>query len=241
MFLKLFIFFLFVFLQTLSFSQTIDSLRGTKFIITTLPPFISWDIVPCTNYNIGTEIYIKNRKSLYVNVGYLESGATNDWLSLNQLGTKGVKIQIEGKHYFNKRDLIEPLILAFCPHIFQYKTKNRLNTGYYFALHSTIQQTQTKREEILNEYSSNSISNIYKVNRSVFAINGVFGYTCLKKYFLVIDYAVGPGIRLVYSNSKNNLGYDNNTLQSSKYFSRFDDDLHLGFNLVYQIRIGFGN
>ena len=75
------------------------------------------------NINIGTELYLGNRRSVYVNAGVIRSYMNAiAWLKSNDKKTRGVRLQAEGRYYLNKRKIVEPAILAFWPHMFQFNT-----------------------------------------------------------------------------------------------------------------------
>ena len=150
-----------IFLMTISFSiysQTSDTLKAKRVIITTsLTDYLPTIKLNTGNFNIGSEIYLKDRKSIYANFGLIKSyGQPRGLLSISSLSTQGMKIQIEGRQYLNLHKIFEPAILLFWPHIFQYKSQTLPNTGYYVAIHSSYQWTATKRQETVVDYIDNN-------------------------------------------------------------------------------------
>lgn len=146
------------------------------------------------NFNIGAEINLKGRKSLAVNLGYIESyGPQSGWFVICTKSNKGIKIQLEGRHYINKHKLIEPLILLFWPMIFQYNSRENSHTGYYIAVSTLYQLTLTEREKNVNNYT---------VVRNIIGIYPKFGYNAIKKFGFVIDISFGLGIQYIESHSR---------------------------------------
>ncbi|NOU48151.1 MAG: hypothetical protein HOO86_13970 [Bacteroidales bacterium] len=195
------------------------------------------------NFNIGTEFVLKDRKSLYANIGiirsYSQNAAVERWFNIPSISTKGIKLQIEGRHYLGKHKIFEPAVLLFWPHIFQYKTQTQANTGYYVALASMYQYTATEREEGIDYYNPLYVheQNIYTVYRNAVGLNVKFGYQCIKKYGLVVDYAVGLGGQYISSISANKFG--NNDDKDVFLNKPFDEGAGFYPMLTYQIRIGW--
>jgi hypothetical protein len=236
-------------------AQQEDTLKSRQLILTT--SILEYLPIPLNsgNFNIGTEFMLKDRKSLSANIGIIRSYSQNadgDWLHLSSqnllyissLNTKGLRLQIEGRHYLGKQKMFEPAVLLFWPHIFQYKTQTQANTGYYVALASTYQYTATDREESIDYYIPDSPydlyvykQNIYTVYRNAVGLNVKFGYQCIKKYGLVVDYAVGLGGQYISSNSANKFG--NNDDKDLFRNKTFDDGAGFYPMLTYQIRIGW--
>lgn len=231
-----------------AYAQPADSLKAKRIIITTsvleyLPTFK----LNTGTFNIGTEIYLKNRKSVYASFGLIKSyGQSGGWFSVSSRRTQGLKIQVEGRHYFNRHKIVEPAILLFWPHIFQYKSQALPNTGYYFAVHSSCQWTATDRQETVVDYIDNNPfpnsthykQNIYTVERNVYGLNLKFGYQCIKKCGLTVDYSVGLGGQYISSSSGNKLGTNkDNDIPWKKLF-----DSGTGFypDIIYQVRLGWG-
>lgn len=239
--------------SVLTYSQTIDSSRAKRIIVTTsVLEYFPTIKLNTGNFNIGTEIYLKNRKSLYANFGLIKSyGQSSGWFSVSSQSTQGLKIQVEGRHYLNIRKIFEPAILLFWPHIFQYKSQALPNTGYYVALHSSYQWTTSDRQETVVDYIDNNPfpnsthykQNIYTVDRNVYGINIKLGYQCIKKYGLTIDYAVGLGGLFIASHSTNRIGADTDWPNSDKDYPSnklFDKGTGFSPNLIYQVRLGWG-
>ncbi|MEO0075894.1 MAG: hypothetical protein ABIK31_07345 [candidate division WOR-3 bacterium] len=236
-----------------TYSQSTDSLKAKQIIITTsLTDYLPTIQLNTGNFNIGTEIYLKNKKSIFANIGVIKSyGQSGGLLGISSISTQGLKIQVEGRHYLNKHKIFEPAILLFWPHIFQYKSQKLQNTGYYVAVNSFYQWTATDRQETVVAYidnnpfpnSSHYKQNIYTVNRNVIGLNILFGYQCIKKCGLTVDYSVGLGGQFISSSSSNRIGTDTNWPNSEKeYLSNKLFDKGTGFspNFIYQVRLGWG-
>lgn len=236
-----------------SFSQTADSLHFSRVIISTSAlEYIPSLKLNTGNFNIGSEIFLKKNKSVYINAGVVKSyGPARGYFSIPSQNTKGYRIQFEGRHYLNKHRIFEPAVLLFWPHIFQYKSRALPNTGYYIALHSSFQFTTTERDETVIDYIDdkpylNSIhykQNVYSVDREVYGLSIKVGYQCVKRCGLTIDYSVGLGGIFISSNSRNRLGADTFDLSTNEdYPSKklFDEGTGFAPNIVYQVRIGWG-
>ena len=187
------------------------------------------------NFNIGAEINLKGRKSLAVNLGYIESyGPQSGWFIISTKSNKGIKIQIEGRHYLNKHELIEPLILLFWPMIFQYNSRESSHTGYYIAVSTLYQLTLTEREKNVNNYT---------VVRNIIGIYPKFGYKAIKKFGFVIDISFGLGIRYIESHSHGKTG--KNSDQELPFIfvflpnKLFDSGSGLFPGFLYTLKIGW--
>lgn len=202
------------------------------------------------NFNIGTEIYVGKSKSLLVNVGLIRSyGPSTGLLSITSIKTTGWSVQLEGRHYFRRRKIIEPAILLFWPHIFQYHTKNLNNTGYYVSIQTGYQSTSTERPETVVDFIDNNPfpntthykKNIYHVERYIIRLNCLVGYQCIKRHGLTVDYAVGLGGQFISSFSINRLGPDNNWPNSEREISNkfFDHGNAMVPTFVYRVRLGW--
>jgi len=228
-----------------------DSLKSKNITITTslfdyFPNKLNTGI-----FNLEAELYLKNKKSIAVNVGFIRSyGPSGSWLQISSLYTQGMKIQVEGKFYLNKRKIFQPAILLFWPHIFQYQTKELENTGYYMATNVVYQNTKTDRQEtIIDNIDNNPFPNSYHykknnytVNRNVYGLNVKIGYQCIKRYRLTVDYAVGLGIQYISSNSKNRVGTDQSWPNSENDFpwkKLFDNGASIVPNFIYQLKLGW--
>lgn len=233
-------------LSSTSFSQSKDSLSFKRIAITTS----LFDYVPmalnASTINIGTEIYLKNRRSIGLNLGYISSyGTSGGYLQVSALSTKGIKVQVEGKQYLNRRKIFQPAIFLFWPHIFQFKSQNLQNTGYYVAANVSYQNTKTKREETVVDYiddlpypnHTHYKTNIYTVDRNVYALNVKFGYNCIKKCGFTVDYAVGLGAQYISSSSKNRMGTNSDLDVYGKKLFDHGDGIYPGF--IYQVKLGW--
>ena len=106
----------FLLINTNGFSQNLDSIKVKKFTITTsVLDYASVLFFNATNYNLEIAKSFKNRKSVHVNLGYIKSfapivdkGFVNFTIPTS-IGTKGYKLQFEGRHYLNKHKLFEPV------------------------------------------------------------------------------------------------------------------------------------
>ncbi|MBA3663029.1 MAG: DUF3575 domain-containing protein [Bacteroidetes bacterium] len=245
-----------IFVAGLSFitlSQSPDSLRPKRIIVTTsVFEYIPTIKLNTGNFNIGTDIYLSRRKSIYFNCGYIKSfSPAQGLLSISSLNTQGIKMQVEGRHYFRRHKMVQPAILLFWFHIFQYNTQTLSNTGYYTALHTSFQRTATDRQETVVDFINNNPFpntthtklNIYTVNRNAYSVNIKFGYQCIKKCGLTVDYSVGLGAAFISSNSKNRLGSDTDWPHSEQDFPMtklFDKGTCFYPNVLYQLRLGWG-
>lgn len=238
----------------ISYSQIKDSLKIQSLnITTTICDYYSMIGTNAYNFNLGSEIYIKNRNSLALNFGLIKSFEPSKGIfSIYSLKTKGFKFQTEYKHYFGKHQLFQPAIILFWPHILQYHTKKMENSGYYYSFQMAFQQTSTKRDESIFDYindwpypnTSYYKNNFYTVERTVYRMNLKIGYQCVKINGLTIDYAIGLGVKYLDSFTKNQINKSESWPQNEK-------DLIIGHKLfekghgfypdvVHQFKIGFG-
>jgi hypothetical protein len=238
-------------LTTLSYSKSKDSLSFKRFTVTTnlvdyVPTMLNTSCI-----NIGTEVYVKNKKSIGLSIGYIKSnGPSSGYLQLSALSTTGMKVQLEGKHYFNRRKIFTPALFVFWPHIFQFKSQDLQNTGYYVAANVSYQNTQTKRQETIVDYiddvpyanHTHYKANVYKVDRNVYALNIKIGYNCIKKRGFTIDHAVGLGAQYISSSSKNRMGNDTDWPNSERDIygkKMFDNGSGIYPSFIYQIKLGW--
>jgi hypothetical protein len=233
------------------YSQTTDTCRAKRLVISTSIFELLPNSLNSINFNLGTEIYIQNNKSLFANVGVIKSnGPSGGLFEISSLSTQGIKIELEGRHYFNRHKLIQPLILVFWPHIFQYKSQALKNTGYYLGVHSTFQFTSTNRQETVLDYVDNSPfpnsehdkKHVYTVNRNDCGLHLTVGYQCIKKYGLSVAYEIGLGVQYISSYSVNRLGKDSDYQHQQTEFllnKRFDSGAGFYPDFVYQVRIGW--
>lgn len=235
-----------------AFSQGNDTLKVKRVVVTTSAFDYLGNNQNNGNLNIGAEVYLKKRTSVYANVGaFKQYGPASGWFTITSEHSQGMKIQIEGRHYLNNRKMYEPTILLFWPHIFQYKTQSLQNTGYYYAIHSFYQYSETVRQETVVEYDNinpfpnneHYIQNLYTVYRSSYGLNIKFGYQCIKKYGLTVDYAIGIGAQYISSYSVNRLGLDTDwPEQQREIFTNklFDKGAGVYPSFIYEVLIGWG-
>jgi hypothetical protein len=207
-------------------SQTTGKATCKKFVFSTSLLEYFPNKLNSANINIASEFCLKERNSISANIGFIKSyGPTSGWIQIPSKSNLGYKVQVEGRHYLDKHKIFEPSILLFWPHIFQFKSQELPNSGYYYALHSEYQSTRTKREID------------YTVERYSVGLSLNFGYQCIKKCGLVIDYAIGLGGQYISSNSNNSNNTNNdNDIPWNKIF-----DSGSGFypKVIYQVRIGW--
>jgi hypothetical protein len=109
-------------------------------------------------------------------------------------------------------------------------------------VHSSFQSTVTERRETVDTYIGNDQfiywQNYYSVNRDVYALNVKFGYQCIKKGGITVDYAVGLGGQYISSSSDDVIGRHNgNDIPWNKPFDR---GCKLYPSFIYQVRVGWG-
>jgi hypothetical protein len=237
----LLIFILMLFYQ-LTYSQSTDSIKFKRVIISTsLLDYLPSLNLNTRNFNIGSEIYLKNRNSLAINIGLMQTnGKPNPYgfLGGSSLKTQGFKIQVERRRYLNRNKIVEPSIFLFWPHIFQYNTQTLQNSGYYVSAHSFYQYTQTERNETMVDGFNQNIyrNNIYTVDRNALAFNLKLGYQCVKKHGIAIDFGVGLGAQLITSSTRNKLG---NASDGDFGYFLFDEGTKVMPSFIYQFRLGF--
>lgn len=233
------------------FSAQQDSLQFKKIIINTSVFSYLPDQLNTGTFNLGSEFYLKNRKSLGLNVGLIRSyGPSGGWFTVSSLSTRGFKIQADGKYFFGKRKVIQPLMLIFWPHILQFKTQEVQNAGYYWGAEVFYQNTITNRRERVVEdieYSgffpvTHYRDNFYTVNRSEYAGRLKIGYQCIKRSGLVVDFAIGLGAQYISSYSINRIanytgfaGFQNEWL----WPKLFDTGAGLYPSILYQLKLGW--
>ncbi len=225
--------FLMVF-SALSFSQNSDTIKTCPIIISTsLFDYLPTYNLPTSNLNLGTEIYLCNRNSIYFNCGLIIPSGHAGFTAPVTISTNGFKLQFETKHFLNKYKLFEPAILVFWPHIFQYKSQTFQNTGYYYSIHTTFQKTVTDRK------GDNNC--IYNVDRVFCRLDFKFGYQCIKRYGLTIDCSFGAGIKYLTSNSRNYIQGSSwpNSDKDFPWNKLFDKGSGLYPDIVYQLRLGW--
>jgi hypothetical protein len=226
-----------------------DSLSFKKIAISTsLLEYFPNPKLYTINCNIGAEVYIKNGYSIFLGGGVLlPAGSPVSYIGIPSEQSKGYKFRLEGRRYLKRKKEVEPAMLIFWPHVFQYHNVPYQNSGLYTGLSSSFQFTETERKESVQTEVSpagNPVykDNVYFVNRNQLAMNLMLGFQCIKKSGFFVDYAVGLGIQLVSSSSSNRIGGDQNYPNSSldwpmdKYF---DYGTGIGPNLLYQVRLGY--
>lgn len=198
------------------------------------------------NVNLGMEYRLRSKNTLYVNLGYLHPyGKPEGFFGLSSRWTRGLRLQVEKRRYLNRRKIVEPAILLFWPHIFQFGTRDQDNTGYYWAIHSAFKRTQTRRTEYYlariedEPYPGTKYyeRNEYDVFRTSISIHLKFGYQCIRKRGFIVDYSVGCGAQYLTSHSEGNiLEHTNRDIPWNKLFNSGS-----GFfpSFLYQIRIGW--
>ncbi|MBI4648789.1 MAG: hypothetical protein HY738_19920 [Bacteroidia bacterium] len=233
---------------------TQESEIARKIIIKTSPLAYLPDILGSGNFNICTEIYLKNKISLDIDLGYMLSlGPSGGFGQISAKDNKGFKINIESKKYINKYKIIEPVILLIWPMIFQLNSLELQNSGYYFSINTFYQYTQTEREERVLDYISdiphpNSTYykfNYYTVNRNRTGLNIKFGYQAIKKCGFILDQAIGLGIQYISSYSNNKFGNDDSNdrynipVIFNEMNKKFDSGSDFFPNFVYTLKIGW--
>lgn len=217
-------------------AQSADSSDFKRVVVSTnLCDYFPTFLLNTANLNIGSEIYLKNRKSIGLSFGIVQSyGPSGGWLSVSAENTTGYKVQLEGRHYFNRQRIVEPLILIFWPHIFQYKSEKMSNAGYYASIHTFYQSTATERYE-------NNIhpAHTYTVNRNLSSVNIKFGYQCIRKSGFTIDYAVGFGAKHISSEAIGLINSQNLSYSKDLGGKPFDEGEKTVPNVMYQVKIGW--
>lgn len=201
--------------------------------------------VSCRNLNLGAEFYTRNNNSISLNFGKLESfgsPSSTGYFSygVSSTNTSGYKIQLERKHYLNIDSIFWPSIALFWPHILQFKSQDLEYSGYYYAGNIFYQNTKTDRTETLVNPVDQNTTNQYEVARNVYSANLKFGYQCIKKYGLVIDYSVGLGAQYIASSTNNKIG--DNTINNDRDFpwrKQFDNGSGIYPHLCYQLKLGW--
>ncbi|GEM_PF-6193269 len=222
-----------------------DGLRTKQIMITTSLFDYLIGPVSCRNLNLGAEFYTKNNNSISFNIGKLESfgpPSSSGYFSYGvpSTNTSGYKIQLERKHYLNIDSIFWPSIVLFWPHILQYKSKDLEYCGYYYAGNIFYQNTKTDRSVLHITPSDNIITDLYNVKRNVYSANLKFGYQCIKKYGLVIDYSVGLGVQYISSKSTEQTGYEViNNERDFPWRKQFDTGSGIYPHLCYQLKLGW--
>lgn len=218
-------------IQIMSGFSNNDSINNKRFrISTSVFEFIPSLNLNTINYNLGTEMYLKNNFSFYLNLGVIKSqGSPSGWLSISSKNTQGFKIQIEGRKYFSNKVL---------------KNK-KSNQGFYSALFTSFQSTKTNRNESIISSISNIplpntvyyVTNNYSVQRDVYRLLYKVGFLYLNVNGIVLDNSFGAGVQYINSFSKNKKGNDNTP--DIPWNKSFDSDRAIYPSLIYQLKIGF--
>ena len=220
-----------------------DSLPAKKVSFHTIASgYLPYPQLQVINYNLGTEISLKNRNTININLGYLNKSnpIDNDIFQIKIESTKGFRGQFEVKHYLNRHKLIEPLIFFSLPHIFQFKSQAFQNTGYYISGLISYQNTTSERIETIINYNTTSnqyLYSNYSVLRNSVSLIAKGGYSCIKSYGLLID--ISYGIGAIWLDSK---AVNKQTQQSIYYFSwKNDFDHRQGIfpQVWYQVKLGW--
>ncbi len=205
-----------------------DSLTAKKIIVTTsLTDYIPRVYFQAIRYNIGVEVYLKDRKSIYASLGYIYSnGYKEGFYRAASYGTQGVRLQVEGRYYFQKHK-IYPAALIILPHLLQFSTQKKLNTGYYTGINTFHERSITHRE-------TPHIRTPYDETIKKAGLFSVFGYQCQKKSKLIIDQSIGFGVLILHTKLSNGFSvYDRKTSSFQSDFTRVLPEL------FYNFRIGF--
>lgn len=208
-------------------SQATDSLETKKLILTTsVLKYLPVNSLNTGNFNMGASYYLGNNKSVYLNLGYIKSyGPSGGKFEINAIESEGMSLQLEGRHFFNKHKLIEPLILIFWPHIFQYNGQRTTNAGYYFGIRSFGKRIHTNRSAGI-------------VRTNALGLNIKFGYQCIKESGFTIDHAVGVGGQYISSHS-DFTGEDFVTQHTFPWGRPFENGKGFYPSLLYEVNIGW--
>lgn len=217
-------------ISTKAYSQDEDTACSKKIVITTtISDYIPTSQYNTANINIGTEVYLKHRKSLWFNLGLVKKYKSEPmwgygFYHIPTSNLIGFKAQGEYRYYLNKHKVFEPATLLFWPHIFQFDSQDLENSGYYVAVHSSFQGM------VFDSYYFADT-----VNRNITTLNIKLGYQCVKKIGLIVDFAIGIGGRYIFGNPSNE--YYSNQNFWGMLFNPQD-----GFspNTVFQFRLGWG-
>ena len=194
-----------------------------------------FDYIPSSensgNINLGAEIHLKNRNSILFNIGAIRhfgprESSPRSILFSHYDRITGVKIRLEGRRYLNRHKIIEPAILLFTPHMFQFKSEKLENTGYYIAFQTSFQST--KSISFLEVFEPENRITSYD---EFISSHAKMGYKCIKKYGLIVDFGFGAGWRYVLRGSVENEAF-------LRVFSRAKGK-GLYLNVIYQLGLGW--
>jgi hypothetical protein len=181
--------------------------------------------MPVAIFNIGTDISLNKNYSIAFNIGYVR-GAGGSLMNFSTEDDKGFRLQAEIRRYLNKTKMWEPGVLLFPPHIFQYKTVDKWNAGYYTGWLTDYQYTESK-------YFT---ENHYKIYRHAAKLHAIFGYQCVKSYHVVVDFSVGAGLQYIFSESPQNLTMNSD---SGPWGQKLHDESGIFPSIGYKMRVGF--
>lgn len=173
-----------------------DSIPTPRFILSTSLLEYFPDPNGIGNFNLGLEYYVKNGYSVWMNVGYLHSYGRERGIAFYARSTspsQGVRIQVEGRKFLNWQRIFDPACLVFWPHMFQYRSGEFKNTGYYVALNSYYKQVHINVPTFLSARLPDAGNDTW--SGSHLGLNAKFGYQCIKKTGFTIDQAVGVGLQ----------------------------------------------
>src|SRR5687767_6879063 len=86
-------------------AQTIEQINPRPLIISTsVLEYFPTIQLGTGNINLGAELYLKNKKSIYGNLGFITTfeESKGSWFTIYSEKTLGFKAQIGGKHFLNK-------------------------------------------------------------------------------------------------------------------------------------------
>ncbi len=171
-----------------------------------------------SNFNLHTEYYLGNRKSVTFQVGSLYAFKSNmgNYFFMTGEEIKGFRAELEMRRYTMKKKVINPLVLIFWFHLFQYGSQSVENSGYYYGTNISYASIG-----ILEDPGSDYIL------RDTYALHAKVGYQCFKEYGLMIDYAIGIGAQ--YVKNSDHLG---SGIMDSKGWNIYP-------SVQYQLRLGF--
>ncbi len=220
--MKKIIFLLLLLFPAIIFSQTETK---PKNIILTTSITQSFELAAFTNasLNLGMEHYLKNSKSLLVNVGLADIYDLFD----PDINMRGIRLQLEGRHYFKRKKIFGPLFLLYWPHIFQMNSQELENTGYYLALNAYGQYSERETGSL--------IGSELLLNRKA-GLNIKFGFQSINKFGLVIDYAMGGGIGYYSTFTAAPPGFR----PQGDYLTNILEEKNLGISFIMHLALGFG-
>ncbi|PLX18843.1 MAG: hypothetical protein C0599_11660 [Salinivirgaceae bacterium] len=194
----------------------------TTSVFETAPAMVG---LPISIFNLGTDISLNKNYSIALNVGYIYGKGTS-LLNFTTENNNGFRVQGEIRRYFNKTKMWEPGVLLFPPHIFQYKTVNKWNAGYYTGWLTDYQYTESEVD----------IGSLYTTYRHAAKLHALIGYQCFKSYHVVVDFSVGAGIQYIFSESPKKIeGFS----ESGPWGENFHEESGIFPSIGYKLRVGF--